>query len=89
MYNNLRGCDESLLLRNELITIGYGLYSTIALAIIIGTPYEITATGYKWITIVALVMFTTQHICDIKDAAGDRLRGQRSAPIMLGDAGCR
>jgi 4-hydroxybenzoate polyprenyltransferase len=89
MYNDLRGCDESLLLRNGLIAIGYGLYSTIALAIIMGTPYEITATGYEWITMVALVMFTTQHICDIKDAPGDRLRGRRSAPIVLGDAGCR
>lgn len=36
-------------------------------------------------TVVTGVMFVTQHICDIKDAEGDRLRGRKSAPVVLGD----
>ncbi|KAJ4379681.1 hypothetical protein N0V86_004863 [Didymella sp. IMI 355093] len=89
MYNDLRGCDESVVLRNLLIAVGYGLYSAIALSILCGAGAVITRDGYAWIAVVALVMFSTQHICDIKDAAGDRLRGRRSAPIVLGDAVCR
>jgi hypothetical protein len=89
MYNDLRGCDESLVLRNVLIAVGYGLYSAIALAVLSGPEAVIARRGYAWIGVVGLVMLTTQHICDIKDAAGDRLRGRRSAPIVLGDAGCR
>lgn len=89
MYNDLRGCDESLLLRNGLIAVGYGLYSAIALRILVGRTNNLTLAGYQWLAIVTLVMLTTQHICDIKDARGDALRGRRSAPIVLGDALCR
>lgn len=88
MYNDLRGCDESLLLRNALIALGYALYSTIALRIL-SAPHAISPQGYVWIAAVALVMFGTQHICDIKDAPGDALRGRRSAPLVMGDAVCR
>lgn len=89
MYNDLRGCDESLLLRNTLIAVGYGLYSAMALSIMVGSAHSLTAMGYQWIVLVALVMLGTQHICDIKDAPGDRVRGRRSAPIVMGDALCR
>lgn len=89
MYNDLQGCDESLLLRNGLIAIGYGLYSAISLSIMIGKADQVTFKGYQWIGVITLIMFTTQHICDIKDAPGDTLRGRRSAPIVLGDAMCR
>lgn len=89
MYNDLRGCDESLVLRNLLIAVGYGLYSAIALCILAGPKASVTSQGYAWIAIIGLVMLTTQHICDIKDAAGDAVRGRRSAPIVLGVAACR
>ena len=32
------------------------------------------------------MIFTTEHICDLKDQEGDRARGRQSAPIVLGDA---
>lgn len=89
MYNDLQGCDESLVLRNALIAAGYGLYSWIAMAVLCGPGTGIAKRGHVWIGLVALVMLATQHICDIKDADGDRVRGRRSAPIVLGDAGCR
>ncbi|KAF3003416.1 hypothetical protein E8E13_000590 [Curvularia kusanoi] len=89
MYNDLRGCDESLLLRNALIALGYGLYSAISLHILTGPSHSLTPTGTRWLFLTTLVMLFTQHICDIKDAPGDRLRGRRSAPIVLGDAACR
>lgn len=89
MYNDLRGCDESLLLRNALIAVGYALYAAMALGIMLAPGAAITTPGRVWLGAVGVVMLCTQHICDIKDARGDRLRGRRSAPIVLGDALCR
>jgi 4-hydroxybenzoate polyprenyltransferase len=85
MYNDLGGSDENWMLRNLLIAAGYGLYSSAALRVMVGSGHGLTATGTQWVLLVTLVMFTTQHICDIKDAEGDRVRGRRSAPIVLGD----
>lgn len=89
MYNDLGGCDEDWILRNFLIALGYGLYSSAALRVMVGSEHQITPTGFQWVALVTLVMFTTQHICDIKDAEGDRTRGRRSAPIVLGDDAVR
>jgi 4-hydroxybenzoate polyprenyltransferase len=89
MYNDLQGCDEGVLLRNSLIAGGYGMYSYIGLDILIGSEHSLNSKGYAWLAVVTLIMLATQHICDIKDAPGDALRGRRSAPIVLGDALCR
>lgn len=89
MYNDLQGCDEGVLLRNSLIAGGYGMYSYIGLDILIGSEHSLNSKGYVWLAVVTLIMLATQHICDIKDAPGDALRGRRSAPIVLGDALCR
>ncbi|KAF1972186.1 hypothetical protein BU23DRAFT_590281 [Bimuria novae-zelandiae CBS 107.79] len=77
--------EDARLLRNLLIALGYGLYSCAALCIIAGPAHDITDQGLAWVAVVTGVMFVTQHICDIKDAEGDRLRGRMSAPIVLGD----
>ncbi|KAL6710246.1 hypothetical protein ACN47E_009192 [Coniothyrium glycines] len=89
MYNDLAGSDSHFLVRNALIAVGYGLYSAIALRVMIGTSASLNSVGRQWLIVVVLVMFATQHICDIKDAEGDRLRGRKSAPIVLGDEVCR
>lgn len=85
LYNDLGGCDEHWVLRNMLIAIGYGIFSSAALRIVLGPGHTVTATGVQWLVVVTAVMFVTQHICDIKDALGDALRGRQSAPIVLGD----
>lgn len=47
--------------------------------------HALTPQGLHWIAAITAIMFATQHICDIKDAAGDALRGRKSAPVVLGD----
>jgi 4-hydroxybenzoate polyprenyltransferase len=89
LYNDLGGSDENWILRNLLIAIGYGLYSSAALRVMVGSAHQLTTMGVHWVLLITLVMFTTQHICDIKDAEGDRIRGRRSAPIVLGDGWVR
>ena len=86
MYNDLGGCDEDFLTRNLLIAIGYGLYNSAALRIACGVNNALTTQGVLWIVLTSAMIFTTEHICDLKDQEGDRARGRQSAPIVLGDA---
>lgn len=89
MYNDLKGCDEDFILRNLLIAIGYGLYNSASLRIACGTDSSISSMGVWWIVLVSCVIFTTEHICDIKDQAGDKARGRRTAPLVIGDGVAR
>jgi 4-hydroxybenzoate polyprenyltransferase len=48
-------------------------------------PTDLISTmGYVWTIIISAVIFTTMHIQDLKDVAGDRARGRRTAPIIFG-----
>lgn len=89
MYNDLGGCDENCVLRNLLIAIGYGLYSSAALRVMTGSEYAVNGMGFAWVGVITFVMFVTQHICDIKDMEGDKARGRHSIPIVLGDEKAR
>lgn len=73
------------MLRNLLVAIGYGLYSSAALRVMVGPEHYLTRAGWQCIGVVTAVVFATQRICDIKDAAGDAVLGRRSAPVVLGD----
>jgi hypothetical protein len=85
MYNDLGGCDEDCVVRNLLIAIGYGLYSSAALKVTTGALHSVNTKGFAWIGVITFIMFVTQHICDLKDQEGDKVRGRRSIPIVLGD----
>lgn len=50
-----------------------------------GPDHNIVTTGFFWKTIVSAVIFSTIHVQDMQDQAGDSAKGRRSAPIMLGD----
>lgn len=89
MYNDLKGCDEDFVTRNLLIAIGHGLYNSAALRIACGVDSSITRLGIYWIILVSCIIFTTGHIADLKDQAGDKTRGRRSVPLVLGDGVAR
>lgn len=89
LYNDLGGGDENWILRNLLIALGYSLYSSAALRIMAGPSHSLTTKGFEWVCAIGLIMFATQHVCDIKDAEGDRLRGRKTAAVELGQEGVR
>lgn len=88
MYNDLNG-GEDFIVRNLILGIGFGLYNGGALKIACGNDQSITAPGYYWIAIISCVIFTTMHVQDMKDKAGDKARGRRLAPLVLGDTAAR
>lgn len=85
MYNDLKGMDEDFLVRNLLIALGYGMYHKGSMKVACGSEQTATSQGYSWMAIISGVIFTTMHIQDMKDTAGDRARNRRSAPLVLGD----
>lgn len=87
MYNDLGGGDDNFVLRNAIISIAYGAYNHGSVKVAGGqqaTPVFSTL-GRTWVGLISLVIFTTMHIQDLKDTAGDEVRGRRSAMLVLGD----
>lgn len=83
LYNDLHGGDE--IIRDLIIALGYGLYLSSSLLIAIGPNYHITEHGYRWIAMTSGIILTTMQVQDLKDQAGDRTRGRKTFPLVLGD----
>ncbi|KAI2794604.1 hypothetical protein POX_a01203 [Penicillium oxalicum] len=83
LYNDLRGGDE--IVRDGIIACGYALYLSSSLRIVSGLDFHITEHGYRWIAIMSGIILTTMQVQDLKDQVGDRTRGRRTLPLVLGD----
>lgn len=84
LYNDLHGGDE--IIRDLIIAMGYGLYLSSSLRIAIGPDYQITEHGYRWIAMMSAIILTTMQVQDLKDQVGDRTRGRKTVPLVLGDS---
>lgn len=73
------------IIRNLIIGVAFGLYNASSLKIAGGPNSKINEQGAIWTAIISGVIFTTMHSQDMKDQDGDRSRGRRTAPIVLGD----
>lgn len=89
MYNDLNGGEEDFIVRNLIIGLAFGLYNGGALKIACGIDQSISTPGYHWVVLISCVIITTMHVQDLKDQAGDKARGRRSAPLVLGDTAAR
>lgn len=85
MYNDLQGGNESFILRNLIISLAFGLYNGNSLRVACGAGHTIRESGYRWVSIISVVIFSTMHIQDLKETAGDWARNRQSAPLVLGD----
>lgn len=89
LYNDLRGGDESWVLRNAIIAAAFGVYNLGSLKVAGGVggsrETQMTPLGTAWVVVVSGVILATMQVQDLKDVAGDRSRGRLSAPLVLGD----
>ncbi|EAW15347.1 UbiA family prenyltransferase [Aspergillus clavatus NRRL 1] len=84
LYNDLQGGDE--LVRDLIIAAAYGLYLSSSLRIAVGaTTHQLSDRGYQWIGLIGAVILTTMQVQDLKDQAGDRSRGRKTWPLVLGE----
>ncbi|KAI1383024.1 UbiA prenyltransferase family-domain-containing protein [Hypoxylon trugodes] len=89
LYNDLRGGDQGFIERNAIIAVAFGIFNVGSVKVAIGTPFDITSTGVVWAVIVSAIIFTTMQVQDLQDQEGDRARGRRSTPLVLGDRAAR
>lgn len=82
-YNDLGGGDE--LIRDLLLAMVYGFYNTGSLRIALGNHATIGLNGYVWVFMISGVILTTMQVQDLKDQAGDRARGRKTLPLILGE----
>jgi hypothetical protein len=89
VYNDLKVSDDSLILRNAIASLAFGVFNWSSLKVAIGGHAEylpkVAEAGSAWIWIYSGVIFTTLHVQDLKDQAGDRVRGRSTAPLVIGD----
>ncbi|VUC26046.1 unnamed protein product [Clonostachys rosea] len=85
MQNDLRGGDE--VIRDVIISAAYGMFNSASLDIAIGTSSgtSINRSGILWTGIISGVILTTMQVQDLKDQMGDRTRGRKTVPLVLGD----
>jgi len=86
-YNELNGGGGPL--RDVIISVSYGLANRTSLRLASGPENTINQQGQAWIFVVSTIILTTMHIQDMKDLQGDRKRGRKTIPILIGDFSCR
>ena len=89
MYNELGGSDENFIVRNLLLGATYAGYCSGAVKVATGPGFSMNRAAYDWIAMIGSVIFTTMHVQDLKDQAGDNARGRKTAPLVLGDSVAR
>lgn len=85
MYNDMEGADEHFVIRNLFNVLGYFHFEIGALRIAYGPQATLNTTAYIWLVIIGAVIFSTISVQDLKDQKGDKLRGRKSLPLVLGD----
>lgn len=86
MYNDLGGSDDSFIVRNLVIAVAYTFYGSGALRVACQPPQcELNDNATSWLFIIGCIIFTTMHVQDLKDMAGDRARDRKTAPLVIGE----
>lgn len=89
-YNDLEGGDKSWFLRSFINACGFSCYASGATEIASGYPgFPLNDTANQWFLIIGMIVFSTIQSMDMYDQVGDRLRGRRTIPLILGDSAAR
>ena len=88
-YNNLAGGDSSCLLRNTINACGYLCFTSGAMEVAAGVHLPPGARLVQWLGIIAAVILSTVHLQDMHDQTGDRVKGRKTVPLVVGDGRTR
>ncbi|KAK4185893.1 UbiA prenyltransferase family-domain-containing protein [Podospora australis] len=85
LYNDLGGGDE-VFVREIIISVAYGLFNSGSLIVAVGPAHkQLSTLGVAWTVIVSGVILTTMQVQDLKDQAGDKLRGRKTICLYMGE----
>jgi 4-hydroxybenzoate polyprenyltransferase len=89
LYSDLEGSERSCITRNVINASGFTVYSSGALAVALKCTGPLSAVLYQWRFLMGAVVASTGHSQDMADQAGDRLRNQKTVPLVVGDGVAR
>ena len=87
--NDLKGSEESFIIRNIGCSLAYCVCNWSCLKIICGSDFAPNSTAFSMNLFVTFVISLTMHMQDFRDEEGDVLKGRRTLPMIFGDAPCR
>lgn len=87
LYNEMGGADKSCITKNLVNALGYVTFSMGAISV--AASGDFTDCGLQWFLLVGCIVFTTVHIQDLTDMEGDKLRGRKTVPLVIGSRACR
>lgn len=81
LYNDVKGGDG--LLRDPIISVAFSMFNSASVQITSGG--KLSELGIAWTSMISGVILTTMQVQDLKDQAGDQIRGRRTMPLIAGD----
>lgn len=87
-YNHLSG-TQSWVVRNWINGAGYVCFTSGAMEVMLGVQLPFDTRLAAWFAIVCGVVSSTIHLADMYDQEGDRMRGRKTLPLVVGDAVAR
>lgn len=84
-HNDLGGADSSCVTRNLLNAFGLVSFASGAMEVALGFALPVKASLVSWFVIIGAVVFSTIQAQDMYDQEGDRLKGRRTLPLIIGD----
>ncbi|KAL6715096.1 hypothetical protein ACLMJK_007357 [Lecanora helva] len=88
LYNDRQMSEHGWVTRNILTALGYAAFGVGALMVAMPTSLAestISPKTWLWVLFLAGVIATTGHLTDMADLEGDKSRGRKTAPIVLGE----
>lgn len=86
-YNDLYGADRNPVIRNLINACGFLSYTSGAMEVAYGEMLPLTGASplVHWLAVIGGVVATSVQSQDMCDQAGDRVRGRRTLPLVVGD----
>ncbi|OJK01624.1 hypothetical protein ASPACDRAFT_116526 [Aspergillus aculeatus ATCC 16872] len=96
-YNQKQGSDAGFLVRNLINSLGFMSYIAGAAQLTLGPQRWTTfialgrgmSIGPTWLAIIGAVVMSTVQTQDMCDQLGDRARGRKTLPLVIGDVAAR
>ena len=83
-YNDCNGA-ENCGTRNLINAAGYLSFTYGAFEVAVGSQARLNERACQWFLLIGMIIFSTVQIQDIQDQEGDRARGRKTIPLVIGD----
>lgn len=88
LYNNCGGADKNCAVRNLINAAGFISFGSGATIVASGGS-SLPIQAWQWLAMISDIVAYTVQMQDFPDQEGDRSRGRRTVPLVIGDVEAR